>query len=323
MVVMRLSWLVVFDVPRAMVRSAHGPSQTSRHHGIVATTMDATKRRQELATFLRAHREALSPDAAGVRAAGRRRTPGLRREEVALIAGVGVTWYTWLEQGRDIQVSRDTLLRIARALQLTPSDMRYLLTLATPDAAAAIADAAQVDPQMQLVVDCIDRCPAFVVNARWDVTHFNRLADRVYDFDGTATGISDPLRRNHFWRAYMDPERRRLYEEWETVNSIGVGMLRSNYALCLGDPAFESLLETLCASSPEFARAWAAQHTHATELSAPVVLRPRGLGRLAVHSMRFPILEQPRTLLLVLPPADDATAACFDRLAHEQRPDRP
>ena len=263
--------------------------------------MDDAQRRRELKEFLRAHREQLRPEDVGLPAGVRRRTAGLRREEVAALAGLGVTWYTWLEQGREIQASRDALARIARALRLSSSDTAYLLTLAGAEAAAS-NDAMELDRRLEVVLDCIAYAPALVISPRLDAVAFNALADAIYDFDGHAS----PFRRNMVWRAYLDPARRRLYPTVDTQVHLLVGLLRGNYASRVGDPSFEDLLGTLRDASPEFARDWAAQHTMPLGIADSFPL-DSPLGRLEVWSMRFPLPDRPGYALAVLTPSDATT----------------
>jgi transcriptional regulator with XRE-family HTH domain len=277
--------------------------------------MTSPEKRQLLKTFLRTRRAAVSPETVGFWRGPRRRTPGLRREELAVLANVGVTWYTWLEQGRDIQVSRAALMRIGRALCLSESDTRYLLTLAELDYAAPPAEdgAAAIGARIQSVVDAIVGCPAFVRNPRLDVVAFNRLANAIYDFDG----YPGPFGRNSMWRACMDPVRRRMYVEWERVAEMGVGMLRANYASRVGDASFEALIEALVQSSPDFERLWRAQQTAPLEIEFPLLLDAPGFGRLALCSTHFPISERSGYALFVLTPADDDTAAVLSTRAPE------
>jgi transcriptional regulator with XRE-family HTH domain len=266
--------------------------------------MNADERRAELKRFLRQRRAAVTPAEVGLRTTSRRRTIGLRREDVASIADVGVTWYTWLEQGRDIQVSRETLDRIAHALRLSPSDRRYLFELAGPPPIERVPDDLALDPRLQLVVDSVGRCPAFVVDPRWDVIVFNQLADQIFDFDGYA----GPFPRNHLWRGFLDPRRKRLYVEWQRIMDLGVALLRSHYASRVGEPRFAELVAALKAASAEFAASWERRQTAPLEVDVRLRLASR-LGPLALYSMRFPIAERPGYLLFILPPADEASAA--------------
>src|SRR5215472_154383 len=137
-------------------------------------------RRTELAKFLRTRRERLSPEAFGLPSGTRRRTPGLRREELALLAGVGTTWYTWLEQGRAITVSKQVLESLARIVRLGAAERAHLFVLARDDLPADPFPLTQtIDPALQLIVDTMGVYPALVLNPRWDILAWNQAACRV------------------------------------------------------------------------------------------------------------------------------------------------
>jgi transcriptional regulator with XRE-family HTH domain len=272
-----------------------------------------TSRREELKAFLRARRAAVTPGVVGLRVRKqRRRTPGLRREEVASLADVGVTWYTWLEQGRAIRVSRDALGRIAHALHLSASDTAYLLTLAA-DADPEVKAPRPLDQRIRLVVDSIDRIPAWAVNPFFSVVAFNRLADLIYRFDE----VGGPFTRNQVWRLFADPSRKRLYsgESWERLATSSVGILRSSYAAHTGEPEFEALLSAL-REYPEFVRRWEAQYTAPTSTLFHLEMYREDLGRLRFFALRLSLPDLPGFLLDLLPPADERTTAAFKRLAH-------
>ena len=173
-------------------------------------------RRRLLREFLIAKRAAISPEAAGLPRRARRRTPGLRREEVAVLASVGVTWYTWLEQGRGIQVSADTLNRIARALRLTASDRAYLFALAEVSHQDLEQREETLDENMQAALDGFQAGPAMITGPFFDVEAFNSVADRIFRF----ADCDGPFARNHVWRFFMDPVRRSLYAEWSSVSVL-------------------------------------------------------------------------------------------------------
>src|SRR5689334_19482042 len=139
-----------------------------------AGASDAQQRRRELAAFLRSRRERLTPAEVGLPAGGRRRTPGLRREEVASLAGVGMTWYTWLEQGRDINASDQVLAALARTLRLDPHEQAHLFTLAGVPVAGASSDDQVISPEIRAVLDQLHPYPAYVTNGRYDLLAYNR-----------------------------------------------------------------------------------------------------------------------------------------------------
>src|SRR5271167_3990954 len=165
------------------------------------------RRREELADFLRTRRASLKPEDVGLPGGGRRRTPGLRREEVAQLAGVGATWYTWLEQGRDVRASLDVLEAVARALRLTPAERTHLVLLGRGEEAPPCkAPAEQVSPTVRHLVENLGPGPAYAMGRRWDYLAWNRAFEVVF---GWQPG-EDPLSRNAVWLMFMDPVRRRL-----------------------------------------------------------------------------------------------------------------
>jgi transcriptional regulator with XRE-family HTH domain len=275
------------------------------------STGDDARRRRQLREFLVARRAAVSPESVGLSQTSRRRTPGLRREELATIAGVGVTWYTWLEQGRDIRVSAETLDRIAAALRLTPTDTAYLFSLAgvprsdSPNAGRPAA----LTPDVQLLLDAF-LAPAFVVNANWDVEAFNVIAARVYRFDDQAGRFA----RNHVWRFFLDPARRALYLDWEQLVETAVGMVRMAYARRVGDPYFEDLIRALTEESSEFRTLWNAQRTAPLAPNQVRLLVP-DVGEIHVTSMQLPLPTWDDHVLFLLPPVDQKSAGAIARLA--------
>jgi transcriptional regulator with XRE-family HTH domain len=275
------------------------------------TRADDTRRR-ELRDFLMAHRGAIAPASVGLAAGGRRRTAGLRREELATVAGVSATWYTWLEQGRDIKVSADTLGRIAVALRLTATDTAYLFSLAlVAQPRAPVAERSTGWQQgFQPLLDAF-RGPAFIVDPAWDIAAFNRIADRIYRF----AEHSAPLGRNHVWRFFMDPQRRALYVDSNVMAEVTVGILRASYARRVGDPHFEEVLRSLMVGSEEFRRLWAAQHTAPLTPERVRLLVPQ-FGEVTVSSTRLSVPGRD-DLIVLLPPADKASAAVMDRLAED------
>jgi transcriptional regulator with XRE-family HTH domain len=277
---------------------------------------DDTRRRRELREFLIARRAAVSPESVGLSVGTRRRTPGLRREELATLAAVGVTWYTWLEQGRDIRVSAETLGRIATALRLTVTDTTYLFSLAGvpraetsgPQRQVALADS------VQHLLD-VFRAPAFVVGPSWDVEAFNDVADRIYRF----TDGSGPFARNHMWRFFTDPQRRAVYPEWGALAPTAVGILRAAYARRVGDPYFDSLLQALADASPMFKKLWSAQQTAPLSPDRVRLFVP-GFGNVDVTSTRLRLPDVEDYLLVLLPPADERSADILARLGRGRQP---
>ncbi|WP_426701586.1 helix-turn-helix transcriptional regulator [Rhodanobacter sp. Col0626] len=276
--------------------------------------------RTELKAFLRARRAALMPEAAGLPRGPRRLTPGLRREEVATLAEVGVTWYTWLEQGRAINVSAAALQRIARALALSPTDEAYLFALMGLSRTDVPEHHFHLPAVMHDVLD-LYQAPAFVLDAVFNVLAWNRMAECLYDFGE----FSGPFADNHLWNAFMNPARRRLYPDFEDGALNLLGMFRMNQAAHPDDARFGRLIEALDAASPEFVELW--QRCHTAPLSAITVpfLHPE-FGDLSIHSMRLPIRDSDhvdRATAFFFAPANAETAASFARVARRLAQEQP
>jgi transcriptional regulator with XRE-family HTH domain len=227
-------------------------------------------RRVELAQFLRSRRARVRPEDVGLPAGARRRTPGLRREEVARLADVGVSWYTWLEQGRDIHVSEPLLERLARALRLTPTERAHLFELAhgRPAARPAIAPAA-VSDALQRVLDAYP-FPALVSTRRWDVLAWNEPAVILYgDF-----GLLPIGRRNGLWLMFMNPERRARMPGWEKDARRAVAGFRLDAGRAADRTEFDALAAELASVSPEFARFWAEHDVVEVPQGEKVIVHP-------------------------------------------------
>jgi transcriptional regulator with XRE-family HTH domain len=220
----------------------------------VRSASNGERRRQELADFLRTKRASLQPEDVGLPDGGRRRTPGLRREEVALLAGVGTTWYTWLEQGRDVRASLDVLEAVSRALQLTAAERAHVILLGRGEQAPPCkAPAEKVSPTLRRLVENLGPGPAYLLGRRWDYLAWNKSFERVFSWEpGT-----DPLSRNHVWQWFMDPGRRTLCSgDWSASARLLVAKFRADSARNIGDPVFEELILALQSASPEFRKLW-------------------------------------------------------------------
>jgi transcriptional regulator with XRE-family HTH domain len=211
----------------------------------------AGQRRKELASFLRNRRERLTPDQLGLPEYGRRRTPGLRREEVAQHAGVGVTWYTWLEQARDINVSEQVLDAIARTLMLDPHERGHLFTLAGSPLTEIGPDCMPVSPEVRLLLDKLHPYPAVVTNARYDLLAYNRaFTVLVGDLDEVPFD-----QRNTMWLAFTSPTMRAC-PDWDSAARRMVGQYRAAMADHVGERVWRCRVKRLQEASSEFAALW-------------------------------------------------------------------
>ncbi len=205
----------------------------------------------DLTEFLLRHRHKLTPADVGLPTRGRRRTPGLRREEVAALAGVGLTWYTWFEQGRDIHVSERFLLNISRALKLDDAECCHLFLLAHRRAPPAEAYQEQVIPsRTQALMDELVR-PAYVMNLRWDIVAWNSLADELLFL----SELEAP-ERNLLRMVFTSPNLRRRLPDWQQDASRLLAQFRCDLAVAPDDPVLQTLIEDLCRLSPDFRRWW-------------------------------------------------------------------
>jgi transcriptional regulator with XRE-family HTH domain len=218
----------------------------------VNTTTRAAAR-AELALFLRNRRARVQPTDVGFAEGPRRRTPGLRREEVAQLAEVGLSWYTWLEQGRDIHVSEPFLERLAVALRLTAPERRHLFELAQGrPAAQPVLAQATVSGALQRVLDA-HPFPGLVWTPRWDVLAWNRPAALLFgDF-----ALLPAAERNGLWQTFTNPERRTRNSNWEAAVRQAVARFRLDAARAANRAEFDALAAELGKVSPEFARFWA------------------------------------------------------------------
>jgi transcriptional regulator with XRE-family HTH domain len=214
-------------------------------------TQPVSPGRSELAEFLRTRRARVQPVDVGLPNGERRRTPGLRREEVAQLADVGVSWYTWLEQGRNIHVSEPLLERLARALRLTPTERAHLFELAHGRPAPRPAEPARVSAALQRLLDS-HPYPALVATPRWDVVAWNTAASILYG----DLGKRSDKERNHLWSMFMNPERRARIPEWERTARGNVADFRLEAARSPDRTEFDALIAELLCVSAEFARLW-------------------------------------------------------------------
>ncbi|MET7279549.1 helix-turn-helix transcriptional regulator [Kribbella sp. NPDC005582] len=209
-------------------------------------------RRRELGLFLRTRRERIQPGEVGFAPGLRRRTPGLRREEVALLAGVGVTWYTWLEQGRDINVSAQVLEGIARTLRLDRLERNHLYTLAGLQIGPTPGDCTLLTPAIQKMLDAVTPYPAIVMNERYDILAFNQAYCQVV-LDLNQIAVEE---RNILWLNFVSDKWNCTFLDGESIRRHMVASYRAALASHLSEPSWQELTQGLLARSPEFAAMW-------------------------------------------------------------------
>jgi transcriptional regulator with XRE-family HTH domain len=279
----------------------------------MTSSPDRPARRSALAAFLRAQRARLRPADVGLpEGSGRRRTPGLRREEVAQLSGVGVTWYTWLEQGRDITASAQVVDALARALLLTPDQHRHLRDLAglpEPERETPVED---VLLRLQRLVDALTPNAACIYDVHFDYLVWNTSYARVrYD-----PGKLPSDRRNLAWMTFTDPENRARLARWEPAARSVISQFRMAAGQRPDDPRFAELVAALTEASPEF-KAWWAEYPIRYFRPATVGIDHPQIGRILLEIFQARLVEHPDLLLVVQIPARDddrqRVAALLDR----------
>jgi transcriptional regulator with XRE-family HTH domain len=267
-----------------------------------------------LGVYLRDRRAKLDPAAFGF-AAKRRRTPGLRREEVAQRANISPTWYTWLEQGRGGAPSADVLDRIARALMLTDVEREHLFLLGLgrqPDVRYRKDEG--VTPRLQRVLDALEPCPALIRTAIWNVVAWNRAATVML----TDYGVLPPEQRNILRLVFLDPKMRAAQYDWESVARFVVGAFRVDAARAGAAEEVEPLVEELCRLSPEFKAMWLDNdvRTHGEVVKH---MRHAVLGPLAFEYSAFAVDGRPDLSMVVYNPATPADAQKIRSLVGSER----
>ena len=252
-----------------------------------------------LAGYLKDRRMKLDPAAFGF-ATERRRTPGLRREEVAQRANISPTWYTWLEQGRGGAPSADVLNRISRALMLTEVEREHLFLLGLgrpPEARYRKNDG--VTPRLQRVLDALDPSPALIRNARYDVVAWNSAATvMLMDY-----GSLPPEQRNILRVMFLDPRARAAQYDWESVARFVLGAFRVDAARAGAEAEVEPLVEELCRLSPEFRAMWRDNDVHGHHGEAVKHIRHPVLGPLAFEYSAFAVDGRTDLTMVVYNPA--------------------
>ncbi|MBE1491381.1 helix-turn-helix transcriptional regulator [Plantactinospora soyae] len=267
--------------------------------------------RTELGDFLRARRQALRPADVGLAPGGRRRTPGLRREEVALLANLSVDYYERLEQSRSANPSEALLGSLARALRLSVDERDYLYRLAGYPPPTSGTAGGYVDPAMMFLLDALTTVPAHVIDDQSTILAQNALSRALL---GTWTG-NEGRNANVAWRWFTDPDSRALNvpDEHEAIGRGYVADLRAAAARRGRDPVFEQLVADLGTASAEFARYWAEMQVAPLQTTRKVLVHPRA-GRLDVQCDFVLSTTTGQRLVIFRPQPGSTTADSFDFL---------
>ncbi|MFF2661869.1 helix-turn-helix domain-containing protein [Kitasatospora sp. NPDC058032] len=269
---------------------------------------------QELGAFLRAHREQLKPADVGLRSTARRRTPGLRREEVASLSGVGLAWYTWLEQGR-VTASRQVLEAVTRALRLDAAGLRHAMRLAGYHEPAAPADgaAARLAGAVQPVLDSWPASPAVLLDRHFDLLGWNAAWAALW---GPPEAVPAD-RRNLMWLMAADRRLRGVLHDWEPLAMNVFQHFRAQAGPALADPRTGELYRRLDQDAPEL-RHWWGCHSVAELTARTVTVEPAGVGPVRLSLSSFHPVDDPSALVLLFTPV-----AAEDRSRMTGLVDRP
>jgi len=266
------------------------------------TRQAGERRRAELGKFLKARRATLSPDDFGMPPGSRRRTPGLRREEVALLAGVGVTWYTWLEQGREINASTQVLDAVARTLRLDRAEREHLYRLAEATPLRTECERVAVPDTIREILRSLDPLPASLINSRFDILLSNDASEELFWEWHTMPCIH----KNTLWCVVTEPSARAKFPQYEQHVRYLVARLRSAYGRHVGNPDWEEDIRRLASLSREFAELWARHEVADSQPRTVSYLHPRaGMLRLAASELDVPALPEAR--IVVYSPLDEET----------------
>jgi hypothetical protein len=274
-----------------------------------ATKDAGSVRRHELAAFLRHRREHITPEQVGLPRGSRRRTPGLRREEVAHLAAVGVTWYTWLEQARDIQVSVQVLDALARTLVLDPSERAHLFQLAGQVDPTPATICPSITPGVRAVLEQLEPVPACVQNSRYDILAYNRTYGLLLcDLD--AVPAED---RNCLVLSYTNDEWRSSIVHLEEAQRTMAARFRASMAGHLVEPGWKMLLKRLRAESPDFCEMWD-RHEVIAHRSKRKLFDNRYVGRITVDHTDLWLGPELGPRIVTYAPADDQSWQRLEKL---------
>jgi transcriptional regulator with XRE-family HTH domain len=259
-------------------------------------------RLQELGDFLRTRRARLTPEEVGLPRGGRRKTPGLRRAEVAQLVGVSVDWYTWLEQERPITPSTQVVERLCQALRLDANERSHLFLLALQQSPPALSPEPEiVSPALQRFLDQFGTRPAFVSGRCWDILAWNDAGCAVFgDYRRMST-----RERNTLWRLFTDPASRHFIVDWEDDARQILAQFRSSSGRHPGDTQVTELIHDLMLHSPEF-RAWWPDHEVRSGQEGRKTLNHPQVGYLVFERLTFQVFDTPDLKVTVYTPLEEA-----------------
>lgn len=269
------------------------PRGARTYPGFMTTSFNAvreSRRREELKQFLRTRRERLRPEDVGIAPGARRRTPGLRREEVAMLAGIGASWYTWLEQGRDIKVSEQVLDAISRTLRLDAVERDHLYQLVGMNPPQRTADETPGTAQLTALLEGWMPSPAYVIDRCWNIVGTNRAAELVFGFREGDT--------NCLVAFFTNPAFRARHRYWDEIAPGLVSEFRRDAARYPDDPEFTRISGLLTEESADFAALWSRYEITAANQGVKAIDHPRAGCLIFEHSV-LEIPDRPGVRLML------------------------
>jgi hypothetical protein len=271
-------------------------------------------RRRELADFLRTRRKRLLPQQQGLPEGGRRRTPGLRREEVALLAGISVDLYIWLEQARPINVSEVVLDSLTQALHLNEHEREHLFLLAHQHLPPETVQCEEiVSPALQRAIDHMETCPSYILGKRWNILAWNQAAVALL---GNYSHMQE-RERNSIWRIFTSPYLRQLLVHWEDDARRNLAQFRASTRHFLHDPWLSDFVKDLEQASPEF-RTWWPMYDVISRAEGCKEMRHPTLGTLLFDYQTFQVHDAPDLNIVVHTPQEIATERKMRQLLANQ-----
>jgi PAS domain-containing protein len=235
---------------------------------------------------------------------------------VAHLAGVGTTWYTWLEQGRDVRASLDVLEAISRALRLTPAERTHLVLLGRGEVPPPCKSDERISPTVKRLIENLGANPAYVIGRRWDYLAWNRAACAILGDVGEVPRGA----RNHLWMHFMDPARREIFSDWSRSSRLMAAKFRADHARHIGDPTFEELVDSLRKSSPEFCKLWRKHEVSQSGPGRKIINHPVVGTMVFEHAVFSPQDAPEQRMILYSPvPEEDTAAKLASLLGTESR----
>ncbi|KAA0024427.1 helix-turn-helix transcriptional regulator [Antrihabitans cavernicola] len=262
--------------------------------------------RDELSAFLKSRRGRISPDEVGLPPGPRRRTPGLRREEVAQLSGIGITWYTWLEQGRSINVSTQVLDAVARTLRLDAAEHAHLYRLADVPTVPA-SGCEQIPEELQTILDHLGALPACLLGPRYDVLRYNDA------YQALCPGCISSG-RNTLWEVFTTPGCCNAFAPQQDDKGRMVAYLRGAYGKNVGDPTWLDFIGRLSTASPEFAALWERNDVAVPIMRKVRILRSLAVGDIEMYITSLTVPTLTNSWIQIFTPAADADRRKLEEL---------